>query len=83
MNLREEIKEDGIFLKDENGEVLAKILFHKTPKKELVITRTLVSPTLRGQGIGQKLVSMVKEIADRDGYSLKSHCSFASRLLNL
>ena len=49
-------EENRIYLPDENGKVLAEIVFEKVDEKTYNISHTFVDDSLRGQGIGSELV---------------------------
>lgn len=74
-------KEDGIYLKDDNKNIIAEINFEKKNKDTYNIYHTFVDDSLRGQGIASKLVEeAVKEIKKR-GCKVEATCSYAKAWL--
>ncbi len=71
----------GIYYSDEEGEVLAKILY-VIKDDHLVIEHTIVSEKLKGQGLGKKLVDEVEEYAKKEGLNLQATCPFAKAYLD-
>lgn len=76
------IKETNrIYLKNENGKVIAEITFEETEKGKFNINHTFVDETLRGQGIASKLVAeAVQEIKTKGG-KIQATCSYAKSWL--
>ena len=75
-------EENRIYLKDDDGKVIAEITFPETAEGEFTINRTFVDESLRGQGIASKLVkAAVDEIESRGG-TVKATCSYAVKWLN-
>lgn len=70
-----------IFVADENGNVLAEILFPLTSNGECTITHTFVDDSLRGQGIAGELVKRAVSEIEKRGLKIKSTCSYASNWL--
>jgi predicted GNAT family acetyltransferase len=56
MNRNYIVEENRIYLPDDNGKVLAEIVFEKIDEKTYNISHTFVDDSLRGQGIGSELV---------------------------
>ena len=76
------IEENGIYLKDENGKVLAEIEFEKISNDTYNIYHTFVDDSLRGKGIAAKLVEAAyDEIVIKRKCKVKSTCSYASHWL--
>ena len=76
------IKEDDrIYLKDENGKIVAEITFEKQGENIYNINHTFVDESLRGKGIASKLVEeAVKLIKEKNGV-VKATCSYANKWL--
>lgn len=71
------IKENNrVYLKDLNGEIIAYVTF---PEENgvCVIDHTVVSPTLRGQGVAGKLLMNAYEVIKERGMKCKPVCSYA------
>lgn len=66
-----------IYLKDENGNIIAEIEFEEIEEGTYNIYHTFVDESLRGKGIASKLVEeAVKEIEARNG-KIQATCSYA------
>jgi len=67
----------GGFFIEENGKTAAEITY--TPQGEGVISidHTYISPSLRGQGIGEELVRKVIEYARTEELKIIPACSYA------
>lgn len=72
---------DRFYIEDEKKEILAEIDFEHLGVKQIVISHTFVSPSLRGQGIGQQLVDKVVELARKEKRTIVPQCSFARKVL--
>ncbi|QAT43764.1 GNAT family N-acetyltransferase [Aminipila luticellarii] len=66
-----------IYHEDQNGKVLAEILFPSEPGGIANITRTFVDDSLKGKGIASKLVEMAVEQIKMEGRTPKFTCSYA------
>lgn len=76
------IKEKNrIYTKDENGNIIAEIVFNEVQNGTFNICHTFVDESLRGQGIASMLVKeAVEEIKKRNGKIIAS-CSYAQKWL--
>ncbi len=70
------------YMGSDPGSPLAEITFTRDGKRHLIIEHTVTDPSLRGQGIGRKLVERVAEYARENGFKLLSHCSYARHVLS-
>lgn len=61
----------------DKGEVLAGVYF-SCSKESLHVGSTFVSPVLRGQGIGAKLMEDLLELAEQKNLVISSSCSYAT-----
>ncbi len=61
----------------ENEKLLAEIVFPFITENTIIITHTFVDESLKGQGIGKKLVEEVIGYAKRNNLHIKASCSFA------
>lgn len=67
-----------------DGSILAEIDFPKMENEDaIIITHTFVDPSLRGQGIANKLLDQVVLIARENNLKIKPECSFAKRVFEL
>ncbi|MHC1722061.1 MAG: GNAT family N-acetyltransferase [Aminipila sp.] len=66
-----------IYYKDQNGKVLAEILFPTDADGTANITHTFVDDSLRGQGIAGKLMEMAMEQIKSERKTPKFTCSYA------
>ena len=77
-----EIKRDGtMFYCGDSKNPLAKITFYYQDNL-IVVDHTYFSPALRGQKIGQKLLSEIIFLAKSEGKSIDPKCSFVKKELN-
>lgn len=72
---------NSFYLGEDPQRPLAEINFIPLGDHELSIEHTYVSDTLRGQGMGGKLVDAVADLARAQGKKLSATCSFAGKLL--
>lgn len=70
-------QENRISIVDENEEMLAEILFPIIRENVVEITRTYVSPVLRGQGIAGKLMQEAVKVIEKNGWKAVPSCSYA------
>ena len=61
----------------DKGEVLAGVYF-SCSEGSLHVDSTFVSPVLRGQGIGAKLMGGLLEVAEQKKLTISSSCSYAT-----
>ena len=74
-------EENKIYAKDENDKIVAEVTFYEIKKGIYNIDHTFVDDSLRGQGIGSKLVQeAVKKIKDK-GAKIEATCPFANKWL--
>ena len=74
-------EENKIYAKDENDKTIAEVTFYEIKKGIYNIDHTFVDDSLRGQGIGSKLVQeAVKEIKGK-GAQIEATCPFANKWL--
>ncbi len=73
--------EDGrYFITSPDGKLLAEVVYPRIDDgKNVVIERTYVDPSLRGQGIAGKLVKLVVDEARRDNFLIEPLCTFAAK----
>ena len=74
-------EEKRIFLKDEDGKVIAEIEFAEIEQGKYNIYHTFVDESLRGQGIASELVERAVNEIKRRGGSVQATCSYAKKWL--
>ena len=72
---------NSFYLGEDPQRPMAEINFIPLGEHELSITHTYVSDSLRGQGMGGKLVDAVADLARAQDKMLSATCSFARKLL--
>lgn len=76
------IKEEyRIYAVDHQQQLLAEIDFPKDGDNLVCITHTYVAPQLRGQKIGEKLVTLALDEIRQKGWNYEVSCSYASAIL--
>ena len=73
--------ENRISQKDENGRVVAEIIFQETSPGIFVIERTFVDESLRGQGVASKLVQAAVDEIKKRGGQVQATCAYAKKWL--
>ncbi len=81
MTLNIKYDADRFYSGDDPGKPLAEITFTRRGDRRLVVEHTFTDPSLRGQGIGRKLVESVARYAREEGYKLFAACSYARKVL--
>jgi len=66
---------------DDNGEVLAEITFYLTGLDKITIDHTYVCNPMRGQGVGEALVSKVVEYAREENKKILPVCPYAKKVM--
>jgi predicted GNAT family acetyltransferase len=69
---------NNICLQDEGGKILAYVSFPEVGANTVEVAHTVVSPTLRGQGIAAELVQMAVDQIREQGGKVRATCSYAS-----
>ncbi len=77
------IKEDNrIYLENERKETIAEVTFYEIEDGIYNIDHTFVDDSLRGDGIGSKLVEEAVNMIKSKGYKVQATCPFASKWLS-
>ena len=76
-----QIKRKGEFYIDADGAPIAELSYFKSKPGEIRIYRTEVDESLRGQGIGHKLVAEAAKYARDNGLTIDATCGFAKAVL--
>ncbi|RRD40275.1 N-acetyltransferase [Leptotrichia sp. OH3620_COT-345] len=69
------LEDKGFFIYDDKGEMIAELTYKKDGNK-LIFDHTYVSPSLRGQGVGDKLFAAGIEFAENNNYKVVPVCSY-------
>lgn len=69
-------EKDRIYSTDKSGRIIAEVTF-PTSNRVSTIDHTFVDPTLRGQGVAEKLVKMAADKILSDGNKIAATCSYA------
>ena len=70
-------EKDRIYLENEKGQCLAEVTFPKISDNEVNINHTYVTPSLRGQGIADKLVRELALYLRKNNVKAMATCSYA------
>lgn len=62
-------------------QAIAVITYKPAENNRIIIEHTFVHESLKGQGIGQKLVDAVVGLARAENLKIIPHCSFAKKML--
>jgi len=78
MNIQHEEKDNkGRFFIHESGRDLAEMTYVRSGDDKIIIDHTEVDPSLKGQGVGQKLVLAAVEKARAEHFKIMPLCPFA------
>jgi predicted GNAT family acetyltransferase len=72
----------GAFIIKSEHKRLAELTYSKSDDNSINIDHTEVDESLRGQGVGQKLVKESVEFAREKGLKITATCPYASKLLS-
>lgn len=76
------IKEaNKIYAENDNKEIIAEVTFYEIENGVYNIDHTFVDYTLRGEGIGSKLVQEAVNTIKQKGAKIQATCPFASKWL--
>ena len=73
--------DSGFYLGEDPQQPLAEIEYIPLGENELSITHTYVAAALRGQGMAEKLVDLVADLARVQGKKLSATCTYAQKAL--
>ena len=74
-------EENRIYMENEEGNVIAEVLFPETEPGVFTVTRTFVDESLRGKGVAGKLVAEAAEAIREKGGQMRATCSYAVKWL--
>ncbi|WP_301893546.1 GNAT family N-acetyltransferase [Mitsuokella multacida] len=71
-----------IYAENENGKVIAEIVFPEVRSGVCEIMHTYVDASLRGRGIAGKLMTLAVAAIEREGKTVTASCSYAVKWLS-
>ena len=74
-------EENRIYAEDKNNQTVAEVTFYEIEDGIYNIDHTFVDDSLRGQGIGSKLVQEAVDTIKKKGAEVQATCPFASKWL--
>lgn len=74
-------EENRIYAKDANDKTIAEVTFYEIQNGVYNIDHTFVDDSLRGEGIGSKLVQEAVNTIKQKGAKIEATCPFASKWL--
>ena len=74
-------EENRIYVKNTDNETVAEVTFYEIENGVYNIDHTFVDDSLRGQGIGSKLVEEAVNTIKERGAKIQATCPFASKWL--
>lgn len=78
---REERGKRGAFYIEKDGEWIAELTYLREGARKIVIDHTEVDDSLKGKGIGKKLVEEAVKFANENNLLIKPTCPFAKKVL--
>ena len=72
-------EENRIYVQNNDNEVIAEVTFYEIENGVYNIDHTFVDDSLRGQGIGSKLVREAVNTIKEKGAQVQATCPFASK----
>ena len=72
-------EENRIYVQNNDNEVIAEVTFYEIENGVYNIDHTFVDDSLRGQGIGSKLVAEAVNTIKEKGAEVQATCPFASK----
>ncbi len=78
---RQEHWKKGAIYIEKDGEWIAELTYRREGTRKLVIDHTEVDESLRGKGVGQKLVEATVKYARSNNLLIKPVCDFAKAVL--
>ena len=77
------IKEEGrIFKRNDEGKEVAEITYVLVEEGVVDANSTFVDPSLRGQGVAEKLVDALVEDMEKEGKKIKPGCPYVEALFD-
>ncbi len=83
MNIQhDEHRSNGAFYIEKDGEWTAEMTYKKQGDDKIVIDHTEVDESLRGKGIGEKLIKAGVEFARKNNLKIVAQCTFAKKVID-
>lgn len=79
---RDEHGKKGAFYIEKDGEWIAELTYARTGGNEITIDHTEVDESLRGEGIGERLVAEAVKFARENNLRVVATCPFARKVIN-
>lgn len=76
--LHQNNEQEGRFYIIENNQTIAEMTYKWAGTKRIIIEHTIVSESLKGQGVGKLLVAAAVKLAREQHLKISPHCTFAS-----
>ena len=71
-------KRGAHFIPGEGGERLAEMTYVRAGTERIIVDHTHVDESLRGEGVGDRLLDATADMARREGLVILATCPFAS-----
>lgn len=78
---REEHGKRGAFYIEQDGEWVAEMTYAKEGARKIIVDHTEVDESLRGKGVGKRLVEAAVKYARENNLLIKATCPFAQKVL--
>lgn len=74
--------EDWIYLKNENGKIIAEADIRKISESEVDVVHVYVDPSIRGHGVASQIMDEVTEYLRNNNLKAEASCSYANMWFN-
>ena len=82
-NIKHELSgKTGSFYLEKNGKRVASMIYMMSDEKNMIVEHTEVDESLKGQGIGKKLVKELVTYSRENQIKVRSTCHFVSTVLD-
>lgn len=83
MNIQhDEHRSNGAFYIEEDGEWTAEMTYKKSGADTIIIDHTEVDESLRGKGVGERLVKAGVEYARKNNLKIVAQCPFTAKVID-